>query len=89
MDPTFSSLVESLPVTVVLWKSWSSFNEDQDFHNTTVTVLGDHLAFYSSVEFLEDDDLIYPYWSLHVWNWCEGGQSNVGVSFHLLLKGLI
>jgi hypothetical protein len=61
-------------------------DEGQQFHNIAVTVLGDRLAFYSGITiFLAGDDEFYPYWSLHVCNWCEGGQSDVGVSFDLLI----
>jgi hypothetical protein len=53
-------------------------------HKVIITVLGDRIAFYSEIK--TEDGVDYPYWSLHVWNWHEGGQSEVGVSFNLPLK---
>ena len=38
-----------------------------------VAILGDRIAIYSDVK-LDN----YPYWSLYVWNWCEGDQHDVG-----------
>jgi hypothetical protein len=55
-----------------------SCDEEWQSHKIELTVLGDRLAFYSEVK-LDDSvsEVDYPYWSLHVWNWREGGQSDV------------
>ncbi|OAX31178.1 hypothetical protein K503DRAFT_870733 [Rhizopogon vinicolor AM-OR11-026] len=51
--------------------------EDRRFQKSEVTVLGGRVAFYHEVQVLiEDIDEIYSYWSLHVWSWCDGGQSD-------------
>jgi len=51
-------------------------DDDWQAHKIVLTVLGDRLAFYSEVELDGLDEVGYPYWSLHVWNWREGGQSD-------------
>ena len=55
------------------------------FKSVVTAFLGDRLAFYGLVA----DKRGYSYWSLHVWNWHQGGPANVGVSFCLLFKVLI
>ena len=63
------------------------YDGDQEGHKAVFTVLGGSLAFYSEVSL--GDDKIDDYWSLHVWNWHEGGQPDVGLLFDLPLQGLI
>jgi hypothetical protein len=55
-----------------------------------ITVLGDRLPFYGSALQLADEETSnQPHWSLHVWNWHEGGdQLCVGVSFCLPFRDL-
>ena len=54
-----------------------------------VTVLGDRLAFYGSVHPPADGGTANHRWSLHVWNWHEGGDElSVGVSFCLPFRDL-
>jgi hypothetical protein len=47
-----------------------------------IDVLGDRLALYGQA-IIKDR---YRYWSLHVWNWHEGVQADVGVFFRLSFK---
>jgi hypothetical protein len=60
-------------------------DEEWQSYKTILTVFGDRLAFYSEVK-IHDSGSDYPYWSLHVWNWREGSQSDVCVLSNLPLK---
>jgi len=64
----------------------SEFDGDSESRDVNIAVLGDHLAFH---EVVTPDSVNYSYWSLHVWNWHEDSQRDVGVSFRLSFKGLI
>ncbi|KAG1818665.1 uncharacterized protein BJ212DRAFT_1497621 [Suillus subaureus] len=52
------------------------------YHCAFVNVLGDRLALYGEAAVKDG----YGYWSLHVWNWHEGVQADVGVFFPLSFK---
>jgi hypothetical protein len=62
----------------------------QQVEIAAVTVLGDRLAFYgSALQLAGEETSNQPHWSLHVWNWHEGGdQLGVGVSFCLPFRDL-
>ncbi|OJA18339.1 hypothetical protein AZE42_06206 [Rhizopogon vesiculosus] len=54
---------------------WVPSNGERQSQKTEVTVLGDRVALYIEV-LVEDIDELNSYWSLHVWGWRGGGQSD-------------
>lgn len=68
-----------------LVKSKAPRDEDMRSHRATVTIFGDRLCFHgmgrmanTGIQLVNEE--IHPYWSLRVWNWHQGDQSDVGAS---------